>query len=143
MKTFVVESLQKGSFISPSEIEGITGVIIGTPNYQFALMQLRYEIENELGHLGRPVTVKSEGAGLRILTDSEASIYNERQGNLARFKLFRAFRRNKNVDEANLSDPERQVHYRTLEVQGKYVQALKRVRQELSLEPSKRMTPGL
>ena len=55
----------------------------------------------------------------------------------------RAFRRNQAVDEANLSDPERQAHYRTLEVQGKYVQALKQISRQLSVEPVKRMTPGL
>ncbi len=143
MKTVNIESLQKGDYLSPIEIEEITGEIEGTQEYQFALMQLRQEIESGLRCLGRPVTIKTEGAGLRVLTDAEAAVYNARHGDLARFKLFRAFRRNQAVDEANLSDPERQAHYRTLEIQGKYVQALKQISRQLSVEPVKRMTPGL
>ena len=143
MKIIDVHHLQKGDYLSPTEIEEITGEMEGTREYQFALMQLRQEIEHGLRCLGRPATIKTEGSGLRVLTDSEAAVYNARHGDLARFKLFRAFRRNQAVDEANLSNPERQAHYRTLEVQGKYVQALKQISRQLSVEPVKRMTPGL
>lgn len=143
MKTVDVESLHKGDYLSPVEIEEITGEIEGTQEYQLALLQLRQEIENRLCFLGRPATIKTEEAGLRVLTDSEAAIYNARHGELARFKLFRALRRNQAVDETNLSAPERQAHYRTLEVQGKYVQALKQIRRQLSVEPVKRLTPGI
>jgi len=143
MKTINIENVQKGDYFSPVEIEEITGEIEGTREYQFALMQLRHEIESGLRCLGRPATIKTEGAGLRVLTDAEAAVYNARHGELARFKLFRAFRRNQAVDEANLTAPERQAHYRTLEVQGKYVQALKRISQELTVEPVRRQTPGI
>ncbi|MHB8108238.1 MAG: hypothetical protein ACYDH4_12580, partial [Candidatus Cryosericum sp.] len=116
----------------------------GTVAYQFALMQLRSKIEQVLQNIGRPATIKCEGSGLRVLTDAEAAVYNARQGDLARFKLFRAFRRNQAVDEAKLTDADRQNHCRTLEVQGKYVQALRKVvRQALRLAPVTRETPGL
>jgi hypothetical protein len=143
MKSFNVESLQKGDYLSPTEIEEIIEEVEGTREYQFALMQLRQEIEHGLLCLSRPATIKTEGSGLRVLTDPEAAVYNARHGNLARFKLFRAFRRNQAVDEAKLTDPERQVHYRTLEVQGKYVQALKQISREVAVEPVKRLTPGI
>ena len=143
MRIIDVRHLQKGDYLSRTEIEEITGEMEGTREYQFALMQLRQEIEHGLRYLGRPATIKTEGGGLRVLTDAEAAVYNDRHGDLARFKLFRAFRRNQAVDEANLSDAERQAHYRTLEVQGKYVQALKQISRQLSVEPVKRMTPGL
>ena len=70
-----------------------------------------------------------------MLTDAEAAVYNDRHGDLARFKLFRSFRRNKAVDEANLYAHERQRHYRSLEVQGKYVQSLKKIARQLNVEP--------
>jgi hypothetical protein len=143
MNPLNVEALQKGDYLPPIEIEEITGEVEGTQEYQLALLQLRQEIEHGLRFIGRPATIKTEGAGLRILTDSEAAIYNARHGDLARFKLFRAFRRNQAVDEANLSDPERQAHYRTLEVQGKYVQALRQISRQLSVEPVRRLTPGI
>lgn len=138
-----ITTLQKGDYLSPTEIEQITGEVEGTTAYQFALMQLRSEIERALRSVGRPATIKAEGMRLRILTDAEAAQYNARHGELARFKLFRAFRRNQAVDEANLSDADRQAHYRTLEVQGKYVQALRKIARTFHVEPIKRQTPGL
>jgi len=138
-----VTSLQKGDYLAPFEIEEMTGEAEGTVAYQFALMQLRSEIERGLLKAGHPATIKCEGAGLRVLTDAEAAVYNARHGDLARFKLFRAFRRNQTVDEANLTNAERQVHYRTLEVQSKYVQALRKVARMHHIEPVKRQTPGL
>ena len=63
MKTVNIESLQKGDYLSPIEIEEITGEIEGTQEYQFALMQLRQEIESGLRCLGRPVTIKTEARG--------------------------------------------------------------------------------
>ena len=88
MKTIDVQHLQKGDYLSPIEIEEITGEMEGTREYQFALMQLRQEIEHGLRCLGRPATIKTEGSGLRVLTDAEAAVYNARHGDLARFKLF-------------------------------------------------------
>ena len=65
MKTIDVQHLQKGDYLSPTEIEEITGEMEGTREYQFALMQLRQEIEHGLRCLGRPATIKTEGSGLR------------------------------------------------------------------------------
>jgi hypothetical protein len=138
-----LSNLQKGDYISPYEIEGMSGETEGTRGFQFAVMQLRSEIETALACAGRPATIKTEGGGLRVLTDAEAAVYNDRHGDLARFKLFRAFRRNQAVDEAYLTPPERQAHYRSLEVQGKYVSALKKIARQLHIEPVRRMTPGL
>jgi hypothetical protein len=120
-------------------------------------MQLKAEIENQLKQIaeeeaglrgeewtrGCPVTIKQENAGLRLLTDSEAAEYNATQSENARRKLWRAFRRTQNVDESRLTDIERQRYYRSLEIQGKYVQALRRVRLEMRGVPVVRQTPGL
>jgi hypothetical protein len=139
----LTEQLSKGDYISPTEIEEITNTVQSTPAYQFALMGLKGQIEKSLRSLGRPATLKAEANGLRILTDSEAAVYNPRRSDLARHQLFLSHRRNLEVDDTNLSETERQEHYRRLEVQGKYVSALQKVERQLRVEPTKRKTPGL
>jgi len=135
--------LRKGDYVDPAVIEIITGEIAETPGYQLAAMNLKTEIEGALQSQRRPMTLKHEGYGIRLLTDTEAAEYNKEQGEAGVRKLNRAFKRNQVVEEVNLSDPERQSHYRTLEVQGKQLQAIRKVRRELHIAPVKRRTPGL
>jgi hypothetical protein len=135
------KTLQKGDYISSTTVERITGEVYGTTAYQLALMGLQQSIEHALIRLGRRMTLKSENGGIRLLTDPEAAEYNAHQGELARHKLSRAFHRNQAVNDGNLDFDERTTHYRTLEIQGKYIQAMRRVRRELKVEPVRRLTP--
>jgi hypothetical protein len=150
-----MSGLMKGDYLSPALIEDVTGETEGTTGYQLALLNLKERIVATLADLAktersdgtlnpdRLVTLKVEGGGLRILTDPEAAVYNKVQGEAAVRKLRHANRRNLLVDESKLSDGERQGHYRTLEVQGRYLQAIRKVNRDLTVEPAKRRTPGV
>lgn len=139
-----LDSLKKGDYISAPMLEDLTGLPAGTPEYVFAVLGLKAELERTiLQRNHRRVTMKSEGAGLRILTDSEAADYNIAQIDQSKRRLVRAHRRNLDVDEGQLTAPERQAHYRNLEVGGKYVQALQGADKDLRPTAHKRQTPGL
>ena len=134
--------LKKGDWISPDIIEAQTSETVGTSAYQFAALKLKIEIESALKAAGRPMTLKQEGAGIRLLSDSEAACYNENRGECACGQLAKAHRRNLAVEEVNLSPVERQTHYRVLDRQGRYLQAIKKIRRKLRLQPVERRTPN-
>jgi len=150
-------TLTKGDYIPPTMIEAITGEVAGTPNFSLAAMNVKTTVEGVLrqraeeeaevdGRIWRggcPITLKHEKDGIRLLTDPEAAEYNASRGESACKQLRAAFRRNQNVAEVNLDDSTRQKHYRTLEVQGKQVQAIRKVAVDLRVEPARRQTPGI
>lgn len=136
-----VASLEKGDWISPEIIEAQTGETVGTTAFQFAALKLKGEIEAALKAVGRPATLKQEGAGIRLLSDSEAAVYNEVRGERACAQLAKAHRRNLAVDETNLPSGERQTHYRVLDRQSRYLQALRNVRRQMRATPVQRQTP--
>ena len=139
--TIDVASLKKGDWISPEVIEVQTGETVGTTAYQFAVLKLKGDLEAALKAAGRPTTLKQEGAGIRLLIDSEAAVYNEARGERACAQLSKAHRRNLDVDEINLAPGERQTHYRALDRQGRYLQALRNVRRQMRAIPVQRQTP--
>jgi hypothetical protein len=140
----VFSELEKGDYISGIHAETLTGMEQGSRSFAFALMGLRDDVADALLNLhGRRFTIKIEDTGLRILTDSEAADYNARQQQKSKERIFRAQRRNVDVDEANLSQDERSRHYRNLALGGAYTQALRKATREIGPDPHQRNSPGL
>jgi hypothetical protein len=135
--------LNKGDVIPVNRVEEIVGVKRAAKEYAFRLLRLKGRIEHELAERGKVWTLSTDHGDLRILTDSEASTYNEVESAHARRKERRCFARQAAVDVSKLSEDERPAHERRVYVQGKYIQAAASVRQSLRLKPVERTVPGL
>lgn len=86
---------------------------------EFDLMALQSRIQHETG-----LTVKIEGGGLRVLTASEASEYNNHRFGLHLKKMYFRHGMMQKVDRKELSESENAEHDRRLEVQSKILQAV-------------------
>jgi hypothetical protein len=137
------DSLTKGTIIPVQRIEEITQTQRGTSAYDFAVLRLSARIERELHDRGRIWTVKSEKGALKILTDSEAAVYNHALQVQARASELRRFALQQAVDVSSLGTDVRKQHERNMEIDGKYIQARIAVREQLRLTASKRNVPGL
>lgn len=140
-----LESLGKGSVVSVGEIEKAYGVRQGTDLYQRACLKLRDVIEKWFARTrGEIVTVRQDHGALLVLDDEGASQHNPRQFAAALQKARRAHMRNLAVDTTKLPGEQVTRHLRTLEVDGKTLQAATSVRRrELRPTPTKRDRPGL
>jgi hypothetical protein len=86
---------------------------------EFDLMSLQSRIQSETG-----LTVKIEGGGLRILTASEASEYNNHRFGLHLKKMYFRHGMMQKVNRTELSESENAEHDRRIEVQSKVLQAV-------------------
>jgi len=77
--TVDVEQVKPGDYITPEALEAVSGLDHGSPRFAFLLLRLQQQIEADFAALERPVMVKGEGYGLRVLTASEAVSYGDRQ----------------------------------------------------------------
>lgn len=139
---FDFDALEKGQTITPEELASKCGHAPGTRKYQLAVLGYRDLIMKRLKALGRPATVKIQGEGLRILTDSEAVQYNDkRMGQSDKHKRV-TFRRMRDVDRTQLSEDEARNHERRLFVRSKELVAVKLASREAVKElEHKRRTP--
>lgn len=135
--------LSKGSIISVELIEMMTEECKGTDAYNLALIKLIGEIDVHLRRQDTIVTICSIKGAIHILTDPEAAVYNARQGELAVGKLGRVYQRNKAVDKSQLDVFDIQIHRRDVELQGKMLTEIHRVRTEFRCKEHVRKTPGL
>ena len=138
-----VRQLAKGDYISPEFLEGLTGFLRYTQDYAFRILVLRDDLDRGLKAIGNPITIKQEGAGLRLLTDSEAANYNARLADSYLHRMGRAHERNLAVDSNNLSQEEDHQHLRNLQVQGTILSSAKQIKRQFRLKPFQRRTPGL
>ena len=109
------DALEKGSNISAEELQDILQAQPGTRAFDLKRLALRSQIMSEMAGRGVVATVKNMGDGLRILTDSEAAIHNDKVQKRAMRMMGRALIRQQGVDESRLSDPERELHQRRLQ----------------------------
>jgi hypothetical protein len=131
---FDFDSLQKGEFIPPEKIEAIVKLPRDHQYYSLKVLALREQIETELDARGRPVNVKSEKGGLRILTDEEARPYAEGLFNQAARALRRSHLRSCIIDTTNLSDEDKKRLERTIISQGAKLAAMRKAGRNLSAE---------
>lgn len=111
-------ALAKGDYIDPEKCQKITRKQAGTCPYQLALLGLAKRIEKEMAALGEPVTVKQEGAGLRILTDLESSEYNMKQMRSHVIGTYRRARHLVEVDSTEFTPEQDRAHQERLRVAG-------------------------
>src|SRR3990167_11413014 len=111
--------LDKGSVISADTLTDIFSLPVDDPRYRLKCLSLVEQITRQLSDRGIEATVCQSRGSIRVLTDSEATTYNERQGLLGRRKIRKSFRRLLNVDTANLSDKERSAHDKRLLLLGR------------------------
>jgi len=130
-------ALEKGTNILQEQIEEIYKVKAGSNEYDLKKLELQNRIEVELALRGLLVTVKSVKNGLRILTDPEAAIHNQKRFNNELKTLARVHSRKAAVDTANLNETEKVIHQRDLHDQGRYMQALNTVRRQIVVETRK------
>jgi len=129
------DALNKGDLISAEDIEDAYGVKRTSRSYAFSVLRMKAEIERELSDLGRPVTCKSEGDCVRVLTDEESLEYNARRFESNVHGVYRAHRRTADIDTENLSASSQASHAHTLQLQAMQCLALKKVRRRMSIEP--------
>lgn len=137
------DALKKGDTIPPDRLEQLTGCERGTSKYQLAVLTLRERIVKECHERGREFTVAIIKGALRILTDSEASLYNARAFKGKFRGAGRALKRAARVDTSNLDDGQKKEHERNLIVFGKMLQAARSARAAIAATPHQRTTPGL
>lgn len=121
------DALQKGDIISAEQIESITQCQRSHRSYQLRVLALKEQIQRELRDRGRVVTIACRKDALHILTDAEAAEYNERAMGEYFRRAGRALYRKIHVDQSQLTDEERKVHQRQIEVRNRQMQALRKV----------------
>lgn len=138
-----VESLAKGDVIPPEIVESYGRTSrADTKAYKFKLLGLRQQLTRQLAEIhGQLWVIKSEGDGLRILTDSEAVDYTNGEFNKGRRVMVRNHARAINVDVSALSAEQRATHDRNLTVQSAQLTALSQARKALRAKPHARSTP--
>jgi hypothetical protein len=136
-------NLDKGSKVTSEEIERAFCVQVGTSHYQLAMLQACDYVRRKLLERGLFVTVKQRHNDLVVLTDTEASAYNQQRFNAELRGAFRAHARQLGVDRSKLDDKALDKHDRSLEIQGRTLSAIRKSRREVpTLRPNDRLTPG-
>lgn len=108
-----------GEFYGPMELAKMLNKDMVT---EFDLMAIQAEI-----HKKTRKTCKIEEGGIRILHDSEASIYNNSLFGRFLNAMFARNRKMLQVDRTQLTDDEQKTHDRKVYVQGKVLQAIRPV----------------
>jgi hypothetical protein len=135
--------LRKGSIVSVEVLEEAFGVKRGTDAFQLAALRAADYITKRLAQRGEMVTVAQRKCNLVILTDTEASSYNEQRFDTEIGSAARALRRMAAVDRSQVDATRLAAHDRALEVRGRMLAAARRERRQASLAPHKRETPAL
>lgn len=114
------DAVEKGDEWTGKELEKIFGCKGDSKEFQFARLQLQQEIWQR-----RQFTVKIHNeTGLRVLTDPEASVHNQKQFRHNLLGVHKRTRMLLAVDRGNLSEVQQTSHDRAVRVQGYYSQHL-------------------
>ena len=107
---------QKGDFYSNEKL----CLTLGEESInEFELLALQARIQEETGF-----TVKIENAGLRILTSSEASEYNNHRFGLSLKAMYRRHNLMMRINRSELTEDDSRHHDRRIEVQSKILQSI-------------------
>ncbi len=141
---FDYDTLDKGSFIPPERIESLIGLRRDHAQYSLRVLRLCERITEELAAREKRVTVVGDNHGIRILTDMEASEYNNRAADIAYGKMARSLARLRAVDPTEFDGDLKRLHERRLLVVGHMLRGARQGRKEaLRLEAHERSTPAL
>lgn len=132
-----VSQVEPGTTIERSVCEQIVGVKRDEDAYayQFLLMQLGDFIEKSLWKIGKQYTVRTTGGAVQILTNEEASKYNDSRFDLAIAKLRRCNKRLIAVDLSKLTPVARQDHATAAIRQSRILGMIKTVSRNVEPEP--------
>lgn len=123
-----IKEVVKGWQLSPEELSEKCGHRIGTKTYELAVMALTKRLARDLEADGRPCTVAIVKGCLRVLTDAEASAYNEKAQAQSVRRMVDAHKRQIVVNVGNLTQAELEKHDRRLIASGLRVAALREAR---------------
>jgi hypothetical protein len=123
-----VSACKQGQRISVDDLEKILRCLRTTAKFVDERLFFHQELEDHLWAMDRQWVVCIENHEVAILTDMEASKYEERQARLATAKLKRVHREMKAVKRNNLTAQRRREHDRELFYQGLELQSLKAAR---------------
>lgn len=136
------ENLKKGDVVPEKKIADILQLPIGSTGYQFGVIELCKTIEREKTRLNDPVTCVQRKNQIVLLTDEEASHYNDKYFYSGLKRLKSGLMRLLNVDTNKLSAETTKEHQRRIEINGKtYLGAIFGRRGKLNLPAVDRKTP--
>jgi len=139
-----VADIEKGDYIEPEEIAEIYSVDLDAPDFRLMQLQLCAFIEMQSAKEDRPMLPKCEGAGIRILTDEEASRYRPAVADSHARALRREVSRMLRIDVRNLSDDSKLRLEKEILRNSKRVVAIRGVDREIRCLPSPvRRTPSM
>ena len=124
------DTLQKGDVIPVADVEQMTGKKQGTKEYQFAILNVVDRIKGALFHKEKFWTIAIRKDAICILTDAEATEYNFREGERAQCRLKRLNVQMLAVDSTQLTDEQRDVHYRKQQTLAFVVSSMRSARLE-------------
>jgi len=136
------DSLKKGSIIPPGDVSEAIEMDVLDKNFALKALALAQQIEVELAARGEAVTVCVRQGAIHVLTDEEASIYNDASFERGIRRLLRAHRRMMSVDTKQLSEGRKQEHSDLSMAQARQILAIKKERKAL-LQPHQDKRPGL
>lgn len=125
-----INEVHKGWQLTPSELEGVTGHKRETNAYRLAVVALAQRLDRELSDDDRPCTIAEVKGCLRVLTDKEATEYNERRQRQCERVTFRTHNKQMHVDVSGFTQEETAKHDSRLIHSGLRVAALRSARSQ-------------
>ena len=135
-----------GFILTQPQVEAMVGLKRADypEEYRLKLLGIATEIYRRVYREGHEeYVVTTLRGGVKILTHSEASVYNKRGFAIRTAGLTRDHMRQQGVDIRELDSEQRDVHDESLIYQSRILGAISRERAEIRLEAHKRDTPKL
>lgn len=125
------DALKKGDVIPAERVQRLTGLPKGHEKYSLRALQWGRKIEKEMEQRGCPVIIVYEKYALKVLTDSEAIVYNAKSFREGIAKSQRAHRRNRTrVDRCELTAAEKASHETEVRVSAAILRGIRNTRKE-------------
>jgi hypothetical protein len=137
------DNINKGDTMSQQECEKVLMMTRkdDRDRYDLALMNLARNIEQVLAAKGRPLFVRCESGGLRVMTDTEASNYKDRHFRNSLNRAIVCHAHAQQVDTSVMSQEEKDAHRAKITTQAAFVASIAYTQQQLALnavpEPQK------
>lgn len=125
------DTIKKGDTITEPVCREIIGTAKTEEQYQIGLLGLKQQIERELMQRGIVATIKITRKTIEVLTDAQASEYNEARQNYALKSFVTSHRRMLGVDSSKLTGQQVVEHDRRLTNGATYLTALTEARKTI------------
>ena len=134
MPTLRITSLRKGQWIPPARLEIFFNATARTSRYDAKFMILKKQIEEDSNDAGNPLLCKRENLGLKVMTDSEALVYKQKQHRRTVNKLEKVQIDLHRIDSTRLSDEEYNIYADETALQAAIISAVGAVVRKLRLK---------